>query len=205
MIEKKLFSDAGRLWAFCRAIEHTRGPEGAGTVREARPASRNELLNLFVVCLTGVRDHLVMAIVLVQRGTLLLHCVTHYVFRRRLLDVLTGLLAGFSAALLTGCALDDNDRLHSCVIHPSHPPRKRATIQSASQYSIPPAMLKPQLPPDCGSSDDAQSQAGQGDPNATLAQRIRNEYDLACYKKAEELARERLRQLQIFVAKETER
>jgi hypothetical protein len=66
-------------------------------------------------------------------------------------------------------------------------------------------MLKPQLPPDCESSDDAQSQASQVDPNATLAQRIRNEYDLACYKKAEELARERLRQLQIFVAKETER
>jgi hypothetical protein len=152
----------------------------------------------------GVRDQLVMPIVLVQRGVVRPHCVTQHAIRRRFFEVLVGLLAGFSTTLLAGCALDDNSRPQSCVIPASHSSHKRATIQSASQSFIPPALLKPQLPPDCDSSDVEQYQPSQVDPNAALAQRIRNEYDLACYKKAEELARERLRQLQIFVAKETE-
>jgi len=58
--------------------------------------------------------------------------------------------------------------------------------------------MKPQLQPACEASN---SQPVADGPDAELARRIRTDYDVACYRQAEAVARERLRQLQEWVAK----
>lgn len=145
-----------------------------------------------------------MPIVLVQRGAESLHWEQRYAFQCRRSHPLAGFfLVGLLTTLLAGCAFDGNGDPHSCAIHPYHTTHRDGTVRSISRSSIPSALLKPQPPPDCESS--GQPEPGEAGPNAELAQRIRGDYDLACYKRAEALARERLRQLQIFVAKDAKR
>ena len=59
--------------------------------------------------------------------------------------------------------------------------------------------MKPLPTPNCEESA-TQPTANTADPNAELARRIRAEYELACYRIAEALARQRLRQLQVWIA-----
>jgi hypothetical protein len=59
--------------------------------------------------------------------------------------------------------------------------------------------MNPLPSPNCEVSG-TQSTANPVDPNAELARRIRAEYELVCYRMAEARARQRLRQLQIWIA-----
>ena len=58
--------------------------------------------------------------------------------------------------------------------------------------------MKPLPSPNCEESG-TQSTANPADPNAELARRIRAEYEFVCYRMAEALARQRLRQLQVWI------
>jgi hypothetical protein len=143
-----------------------------------------------------------MAFVPVQHRAAPLHWRPRDVLKYRRSDVLAGyLVAGISAALLAGCAFDENGNPHSYSKHPSRGPHKDGTVRSAYRSTIPPTLLKPQLPPDC-ESGAGQPQVSQPESHGDLAQRIRAEYDLACYKEAEARAREQLSELQKFVAQE---
>ena len=59
--------------------------------------------------------------------------------------------------------------------------------------------MNPLPSPNCEVSGTL-STANPVDPNAELARRIRAEYELVCYRMAEARARQRLRQLQIWIA-----
>jgi hypothetical protein len=100
------------------------------------------------------------------------------------------LLAGLCAMSLSGCALDEGNH---------RPSRVRHEDASGRAASPPRALLKPLPSPSCEESA-AEPAANPADPNAELARRIRAEYELVCYRMAEALARQRLRQLQVWIA-----
>jgi hypothetical protein len=97
------------------------------------------------------------------------------------------------ATSLAGCAPDYDDHLaaragQEAAIRP--PPRALPHPDSR--------LMRPQLQPTCEPSTPPPAADG---PDAELARRIRTDYDVACYRQAEAVARERLRQLQEWVAK----
>jgi hypothetical protein len=110
-------------------------------------------------------------------------------------------LAGSWAMLLAGCAVDDGSR------RPTRVRDKDVSVQAASRAGtlLPDRTLLTRLPsPNCEQSAGP-PQSSIADPNAELARRIRAEYDLACYRTAEALARQRLEQLQVWIAKTRDR
>ena len=118
------------------------------------------------------------------------HRVSGYRFSR----VLAGLLAvGFSAASLAGCALDFTGSRPSQVTRRSYAHKDTtARTNASSAIALPDqVLLKPQPPPDCASK-------GARPDDTELAIRIRDAYELACYRNAEAVTRERLRQLQAW-------
>jgi len=117
------------------------------------------------------------------------HRVSGYRFSR----VLAGLLAvGFSAASLAGCALDFTGSRPTQVSRRSHAHKDTARTNASSAIALPDqVLLKPQPPPDCASK-------GARPDDTELAIRIRDAYELACYRNAEAFTRERLRQLQAW-------
>ena len=106
------------------------------------------------------------------------------------------LLAGLWAIALAGCALDDGSHRPSRVRHEDMPARAASPTRAPLPKR---ALLKPLPSPNCEDSA-ALPAANPADPNAELARRIRAEYELVCYRMAEALARQRLRQLQLWIA-----
>jgi len=104
-------------------------------------------------------------------------------------------LAGSWAILLAGCALDDGSRRSSRVRNENAPARAASPTRARLPSR---ALMKPLPSPNCEESG-TQSTANPADPNAELARRIRAEYELVCYRMAEALARQRLRQLQVWI------
>jgi hypothetical protein len=146
-----------------------------------------------------------MTIVPVRHRAAPLHWRPRCVFECRRSNLLAGyLVAWIFTGLLAGCAFDETSDPHSYSRHPSRAAHKDGTVRSAYRSAIPATLLKSQSPPDCEPSA-GQPQASQAEANADLAQRIRAEYDLACYKEAEARARERLSELQRFVAQDMKR
>ena len=104
-------------------------------------------------------------------------------------------LAGSWTIFLAGCALDDGSRRSSRVRNENAPARAASPTRARLPSR---ALMKPLPSPNCEESG-TQSTANPADPNAELARRIRAEYELVCYRMAEALARQRLRQLQVWI------
>ena len=105
-------------------------------------------------------------------------------------------LAGSWAISLAGCALDDGSH------RPTRVRDENALARAASPTRAPlpsRALMKPLPSPNCEESA-TQPTANPADPNAELARRIRAEYELVCYRMAEALARQRLQNLQVWIA-----
>jgi len=105
-------------------------------------------------------------------------------------------LTGSWAISLAGCAFDDGSH------RPNRVRNENAPVRAASPTRAPlpsRALMKPLPTPNCEESA-TQPTANTADPNAELARRIRAEYELVCYRIAEALARQRLRQLQVWIA-----
>ena len=107
------------------------------------------------------------------------------------------ILAGSWAMSLAGCALDDGSHRPTRVRNEN----VLARVASPTGPRLPDrALLKPLPAPTC-EQGAAQPGPRPPDPDAELARRIRAEYDLACYRIADTVARQRLQQLQDWIAK----
>jgi len=105
-------------------------------------------------------------------------------------------LTGSWAISLAGCAFDDGSHRPNRVRNENAPARAASPTRAPRPSR---ALMKPLPTPNCDESA-TQPTANTADPNAELARRIRAEYELVCYRIAEALARQRLRQLQVWIA-----
>jgi hypothetical protein len=106
-----------------------------------------------------------------------------------------GFCVGGTHASLAGCALDDGSHRPNRVRNENAPARAASPTLARLPSR---ALMKPLPSPNCEESA-TQPTANPADPNAELARRIRAEYELVCYRMAEALARQRVRQLQIWI------
>jgi hypothetical protein len=109
------------------------------------------------------------------------------------------LVVAVSAATLVGCAeypCDDFDISPTASKDTARGSRARLPLPDR-------ALLTAQPEPDCevkATAPDAAKGAEQSDPKASLALRIKLEYERECYRKAEMRVRDRLKRLQASMA-----